>query len=186
MNICVQMEGCTQFSKVFAKNGGSVQCAQSEQALWETNRIWIFKKYISLGCEQLCTDGRLYTMFQSICKEWRLCTMCTVCTGPVRVPSDLDCYFFYKFRLWTFVYRWKVVHNFPKYLQRMEAVYNVHSVYRPYERPLGFIFYRKYKFRLWTFVYRWKVVHNFAQKGGCVHCAQRVQCVQTLWETPQL
>ena len=102
--------------------------------------------------------------------------MCTVCTGPMRDPSDL--YFIENIslgcehlctdgRLYTI-------------LHRKEAVYIVHSmysVYRPYERPLSFRLKILHKFRLWTFVYRWETVHDFAQKGSCVHCAQ---CVQAL------
>ena len=80
------------------------------------------------------------------CTERRLCTLCTVCTGSLRDPLDLD--FFKKYtslgceHLCTDGRLYTILHG-------KEAVYIVHGVYRPSERPLGFRFLKElYKFSL--------------------------------------
>ena len=72
--------------------------------------------------------------------------MCTVCTGPLRDPSDLifliKCISLGCEHLCTDGRLYTILHG-------KEAVYIVHGVYRPSKRPLGLRFLKElYKFRL--------------------------------------
>ena len=84
------------FCKVFAKNGGVYNVHSVYRPCESSLGFRFLFFFISLGCEQLCTDGRLYTILHRKEAVYIVHSVYRPCERPLGFRLLKE---FYKFRL---------------------------------------------------------------------------------------